>query len=207
MPFVFFGTVFVTEATDNLFSTNHNIALMDKQTLRDLLKTASSLLDKNGLSEGTFTDRKGTQYHYYTGVITPKDDTIFVFGSNPEGRHGRGEKAGSSGVAVREFGAIKGVGEGLQGRSYAIPTKDLRVRRNNGYKSISPEQITESIRKMYEVACQMPDKKFKVAYHNGADKITRCGYTGLELVNMFLVHPVPDNVYFSHAWRRIIEGL
>lgn len=180
---------------------------MDKQTSKDLLKTFSSILDKIGLSEGTFTDRKGTEYHYYTGSITPQDDTIFVFGSNPEGRHGRGEKAGSSGVAVREFGAIKGVGEGLQGSSYAIPTKDLRVKKNNGYKSISPEQITESIRKMYEVARQMPDKKFKVAYSNGAEKVTLCGYTGLELVKMFLAHPVPDNVYFSHAWRRTIEEL
>lgn len=182
---------------------------MDKKASRELLKNLFSALDKMGinLSEGTFTDQKGTKYHYYTGLITPQDDTIFVFGSNPEGRHGRGEKAGSSGVAVREFGAKKGVGEGLQGRSYAIPTKDLRVKKNNGYKSISPEQITESIRKMYEVARQMPDKKFKVAYHNGAEKVTRCGYTGLELVKMFLAHPVPDNVYFSHAWRRIIEEL
>lgn len=27
---------------------------------------------------------------FYEGNITPSDDTIFVFGSNPEGRHGAG---------------------------------------------------------------------------------------------------------------------
>ncbi len=183
---------------------------MGKKTSTDFLMNLLSDLCKMGikLPEGTFTNREGTQqYHYYTGMITPQDDVIFVFGSNPEGRHGRSEKAGTSGVAARQFGAKRGVGEGLQGNSYAIPTKDLRVKKNDGRKSISPEQITESIRKMYEVARQMPDKKFKVAYHNRADSATRCGYTGLELVKMFLAHPVPDNVYFSTIWKRIIEGL
>lgn len=45
---------------------------------------------------------------------------IFVFGSNLAGRHG----AGSALEAVRNHGAIVGVGIGLQGNSYAIPTKD-----------------------------------------------------------------------------------
>lgn len=48
---------------------------------------------------------------------------IFVFGSNLAGRHG----AGSALEAVRYHGAIRGQGEGLQGRSYAIPTKDERL--------------------------------------------------------------------------------
>ena len=182
---------------------------MDKNTSRDNLINLFSALDKMGINlEGTFTNQKGTQqYHYYTGPITPQDDVVFVFGSNPEGKHGKSEKGGASGVAQRLFGAKRGVGEGLQGNSYAIPTKDLRVKKNDGHKSISPEQITESIRKMYEVARQMPDKKFKIAYYNGADTVTLCGYTGLEMVQMFLAHPVPDNVYFSSAWRKIIEKL
>lgn len=45
---------------------------------------------------------------------------IFVFGSNLAGRHG----AGSALEAVRNHGAIYGQGIGLQGNSYAIPTKD-----------------------------------------------------------------------------------
>lgn len=28
--------------------------------------------------------------HYYTGDIVPQDNVVFVFGSNPEGRHGLG---------------------------------------------------------------------------------------------------------------------
>lgn len=45
---------------------------------------------------------------------------IFVFGSNRAGNHGRG----AARVAAYKFGAVNGQGEGLQGRSYGIPTKD-----------------------------------------------------------------------------------
>lgn len=47
---------------------------------------------------------------------------IFVFGSNLAGRHG----AGSALEAVRNHGAVQGLGWGFQGNSYAIPTKDGR---------------------------------------------------------------------------------
>lgn len=50
---------------------------------------------------------------------------IFVFGSNLAGRHGKG----SALAAVKNHGAIYGIGFGLQGQSYAIPTKskDLQI--------------------------------------------------------------------------------
>lgn len=49
---------------------------------------------------------------------------IFVFGSNLAGRHGKG----SALEAVKHHGARRGQGTGLQGRSYAIPTKDVALR-------------------------------------------------------------------------------
>lgn len=58
---------------------------------------------------------------FYKGNIKPEDNVIMVFGSNPEGRHG----AGAASIALSRFGAIYGQGEGLQGNSYALPTKDL----------------------------------------------------------------------------------
>lgn len=45
---------------------------------------------------------------------------IFVFGSNLAGRHG----AGAALFARQHYDAKYGQGQGLQGRSYAIPTKD-----------------------------------------------------------------------------------
>lgn len=50
--------------------------------------------------------------------------TIFVFGSNLAGRHGKGAAL----FARQNHGAIYGQGIGLQGSSYAIPTKDERLR-------------------------------------------------------------------------------
>ncbi|MBQ7279637.1 MAG: hypothetical protein IJR13_02790 [Bacteroidales bacterium] len=60
----------------------------------------------------------------FTNRITPdhitslENNQIFVFGSNPEGQH----NGGAAMTAVNLFGAQIGVGEGLQGQSYAIPT-------------------------------------------------------------------------------------
>lgn len=49
---------------------------------------------------------------------------IFVFGSNLAGRHGKGAAL----WARQHRGAIYGQGQGLQGQSYAIPTKDYQLR-------------------------------------------------------------------------------
>lgn len=134
--------------------------------------------------------------NFYTGNITPNRYTIFVFGSNLEGRHG----AGAAKIAREQFGAKYGQGEGLQGNAYAIPTKDLRVTANNGYRSISPEAIKESIRRMYCCAKAMPQMRFKIAYRN-TDRRSLNGYTGYEMIRMFIdAGPIPDNVWVSEEW-------
>ena len=51
-------------------------------------------------------------------------DPIFVFGSNLAGRHGKGAAL----WARQHRGAVYGIGQGRQGQSYAIPTKDERLR-------------------------------------------------------------------------------
>jgi hypothetical protein len=48
---------------------------------------------------------------------------IFVFGSNEAGRHG----AGAAKLAFDKFGAEWGNGIGMQGQTYAIPTKDFDI--------------------------------------------------------------------------------
>jgi hypothetical protein len=47
-------------------------------------------------------------------------DPVFVFGSNLAGRHGKGAAL----FARQHRGAVYGQGIGMQGNSYAIPTKD-----------------------------------------------------------------------------------
>lgn len=136
--------------------------------------------------------------NYYTGNIVPEEDTIFVFGSNPRGIHG----AGSARVAVQHFGATYGVGEGLQGQAYALPTTDLGIEgRRHGL--MPPDEIVEHIKKMYQCAAANPDKKFKVAYRNSPTEVTLCGYSGGDLQKMFkAAGPIPENVYFSEEWAK-----
>jgi len=133
---------------------------------------------------------------YYIGDIKPETNTIFVFGSNPEGRHG----AGAAKIAVEKFGAIYGQGEGIQGHAYALPTKDLRVKENNGYRSISKEQIIENIKRMYECAKMHLNLDFKIAYRNVFEKSLN-GYTGVEMMKMFdEAGNIPENIWFSREW-------
>lgn len=151
---------------------------------------------KSNVLKSFEVDTTQPKVSFYTDNITPSDNTIFVFGSNPEGRH----DAGAAKVAVEKFGAKYGVGEGLTGNAYALPTKDLRVTENGGKKSIKPEQIIESIKKMYDVARENPDKVFKVAYRN-TEFASLNGYTGYEMIDMFnKAGEAPENVQFSSEW-------
>lgn len=52
-----------------------------------------------------------------------KSNEIFVFGANLAGRHGRG----AAKYARQHYGAKYGKGVGLQGHSYALPTKDANI--------------------------------------------------------------------------------
>lgn len=175
--------------------------------------------------------------NFYEGMIVPDGNTIFVFGSNPGGVHG----AGAAKTARDMFGAQTGVGEGMTGNAYALPTKDLEAskgtewykpgeeqrdkilqyykQQQSGFvfdpsnisyqevvdnptkRTIAPEKIVESIKRMYEVARQNPEKQFKVAYGNGLTEITYNGYVGAEMIEMFKeAGPIPSNVLFSRAW-------
>ena len=58
----------------------------------------------------------------YKGLITSLlENQVFVFGSNPEGRHG----GGAARVAANKFYAVMGNGRGMQGQSYGLVTKNL----------------------------------------------------------------------------------
>ena len=164
---------------------------------------------------------------FYEGNITPDDNTIFVFGSNPTGIHG----AGAAKVAREQFGAKAGVGEGLTGNSYALPTKDLNKAKgtrwyrpsqkeeqevkewykNHDYsevinhplnqeRSIAPQQIINSIKNLYLEASQHPDKQFKISNYP-LDKISLNGYLGYEMLEMFkAAGQIPSNIVFSKTW-------
>ena len=55
-----------------------------------------------------------------------KNNEVFVFGSNKDGRHGRG-----AAKLALSFGAKFGIGHGLCGQTYAIPTRQYIIGRHN----------------------------------------------------------------------------
>lgn len=77
---------------------------------------------------------------------------IFVFGSNLAGRHGKGAAL----HARLHHGAVYGQGEGLQGDSYGIATKDANLR------SRSIDAIHKSVNEFCLFAKSRPDLTFKV---------------------------------------------
>lgn len=255
---------------------------------------------------------------FYTGNIVPDENTIFVFGSNLEGKH----DSGNAKDAVNRFDAKYGQGEGLQGSAYALPTKRVEtftpklkgrmaysfngnqredvisnstieaiinkertattryesdgnieywkqaqvgdiVEFHNedkktkvyvkitkpltqldnivnseewskkegwsieyfnrevkpkidagiayqmeyeyvgayGERTMTPAEIKQSISKLYEVAASNPNKQFKIGYRNKENDIISNGYSGRELMNMFLsFDEIPSNIIFSSEW-------
>jgi hypothetical protein len=78
--------------------------------------------------------------------------TIFVFGSNLAGRHGKGAAL----YARQHHGATYGQGIGLQGSSYAIPTKDAKI------KTSSLDRIRHYVDDFKTFAASRPDLTFTV---------------------------------------------
>jgi hypothetical protein len=60
-----------------------------------------------------------------------KENEIFVFGSNVSGRHGKG-----AAKTAMKWGAKYGVGNGIYGKTYAIPTVDKQIKNALSLSSI-----------------------------------------------------------------------
>jgi hypothetical protein len=110
---------------------------------------------------------------------------IFVFGSNLAGRHGKGAAL----HAAKVYGAIRAIGEGAMGKSYAIPTKDQYLRP----RSLS--EIEHSVSMFLSYAQANPNKIFWVTR-------VGCGLAG------YLDHDIapffrnaPRNCVFPMEWK------
>ena len=75
-----------------------------------------------------------------------------MFGANRAGRHG----AGAAKWALQNRGAIYGQGEGLQGNSYGIPTKDERIR------TLPLSEIKVHVDRFLDFARSRPDLTFQL---------------------------------------------
>lgn len=134
----------------------------------------------------------------YQGLIRSlKPYQIYVFGSNAEGRHGKG----SALVARMKHGAVYGQAEGPQGQSYAIVTKDLTKKK---HPSVSISNIKRQIKDLYKYAEEHPDNEFWVVYRANTENLN--GYTDLEMVDMFKARNVPINIVFEEEFNKLIFG-
>lgn len=110
-----------------------------------------------------------------------KSQEVFVFGSNLAGRHGKGAAL----AAMRHHGAQRGLGEGLSGNSYALPTKDAWI------KKLPLDAIRGHVEIFLTVARQRPDLRFMVT----AIGCGLAGYEPLEIAPMFEPALELENVY------------
>jgi len=110
---------------------------------------------------------------------------IFVFGSNLAGRHGKGAAL----YAFKEYGAVYGVGVGLMGSSYAIPTKGFKV------EVLPLEVISTYVEQFKKFAAENPQYTFKVTRIGCG----LAGYTDSQIAPMFKDSPL--NCTLLGGWR------
>jgi hypothetical protein len=133
----------------------------------------------------------------YKGDISKLEpNQIFVFGSNTQGRHGKGAAL----YALKHFGAKYGQSRGLQGKSYAICTKDLTKR---VHPSVSEKDIIKQILELYRYAKEHPKLEFLVPYKATSNNLN--AYSPKELAKMFCAEKIPDNVVFEEGFAKLIE--
>tara|TARA_R110000851_G_scaffold57574_7_gene134082 strand:- start:18562 stop:19023 length:462 start_codon:yes stop_codon:yes gene_type:complete len=147
-------------------------------------------------------------YKFWSGksIDSLKPNEVFVFGSNPEGRHGMG-----SAKAAYRFGAKYGQGRGLSGQTYALVTKNLKcgyIERSTGIQylkignnSVTLNQIRENIKGLFKVADEFQNIDFLVTYQRGSKPLS--GWLPEQIIELFLSIGMPRNIVLhdSFQWR------
>lgn len=116
-----------------------------------------------------------------------KPGEIFVFGSNIHGMHG----GGAAYIANKKFGAEWGVGEGLTGQCYALPTMEGGV-----------DYIAGKVQNFLSCAKTHPELKFYVTP-------VACGIAGFtpeEIAPLFRDAIEQENVILPETFVIIIEN-
>lgn len=122
------------------------------------------------------------------GTACPVGSSIFVFGSNLAGVHG----AGAARAAKEKFGARMGVGVGLSGFSYAIPTKDENI------ETMPLSEIKPYIAEFNEFVRLNPGMKFFVTRVG----CVLAGYKDKDIAPLFKAH---KNCSFAEEWKGLVK--
>lgn len=121
-----------------------------------------------------------------TGRTTParidrlEKNEVFVFGSNQFGHH----HGGAAAAAMKKFGAVWGVGDGLQGQSYAISTMEGLI------------ETTKNVNRFIRFAAEHQELKFFVTPIGCGI----AGYNPLQIAPLFAKALALPNVYLPRIF-------
>lgn len=118
-------------------------------------------------------------------------ETIFVFGSNLDGRHG----AGAARYATMYRKAQMGVGVGPTGECYALPTK------GHNLAPMAWDDIQPHIQAFLRYAEDHPELTFQLTRIGCG----RAGFNDWEIAPLFFM--APKNVLLPGTWRRMANPL
>ena len=113
------------------------------------------------------------------------ENEIFVFGSNIQGAHG----GGAAWYAHQKFGAEWGVGEGLTGRTYALPTME------------GDASMKRAVDNFIACAKAHPELTFLVT----AVGCGIAGYTPEEVAPLFREATSLENVYLPRVFWEVLS--
>ena len=128
-------------------------------------------------------------YHDENIIKSLAEDTVFVFGSNMAGDHA----SGAARTAQQFFGALKGVGRGWSGQSFAIPTM------NEHLQQMPLSQIQHYIDDFKIYTKNHPKTKYFITS-------VGCGIAGYqteEIAPMF--KGISHNVILPQSFRPFVE--
>lgn len=127
-------------------------------------------------------------YKFHIDGTKPTNGEIFVFGSNLAGIHG----GGAALEARLNYGALLGIGIGLYGKSYAIPTKDRDI------ETMSLNDIKFHVDYFKEFAKNKSILEFFVSRIGCG----LAGYKDSDIAPMF--KGISDNCNMPRAWREYL---
>lgn len=123
-------------------------------------------------------------------VKTLEDNQIFVFGSNLSGRHGKG-----AAKTATKWWSVYGQAEGLQGSTYAIPTKNKYI------KTLNIDEIKIYVDRFIDFAKQHTEYTFLVTEIG-------CGLAGYDpkyIAPLFAECENIKNIWLSPNFWKIIS--
>ena len=115
---------------------------------------------------------------------------VFVFGSNANGNH----YGGAANLAYQRFGAVWGIGEGLRGNSYALPTL------NRSMERVSVGALKQAFKHLFQEIDFNPELCFLLTK-------VGCGIAGYTVEEVARAFWESVNSFYNGRWTTYVGSL